>query len=69
MSIGFIIFDIALVAWSLSLMQAAVDRQEFSFMLAGILVAFAAAGTLVVYSVIHSYFGFLDALALGTGFQ
>ncbi len=44
-----LIFDIALVAWSLHLMQEAVDRQEFSLMLAGTLVALSAAAMLVVY--------------------
>lgn len=49
MLVPILIFDVALVAWSLHLMQEAFDQQEFSLMLAGTLVAFAAAGTLVVY--------------------
>jgi hypothetical protein len=49
MLISILIFDVVLVAWSLNLMQKAFDYQEFSFMLAGILVAFAAAAMLVVY--------------------
>jgi len=40
---------IALVAWSLHLMQQAVDRREFSLMLAGTLVAFSAAAMMGVY--------------------
>ncbi len=44
-----LIFDVALVAWSLHLMQQAVVEQEFSLMLAGTLVALAAAAMLVVY--------------------
>lgn len=49
MLVSILIFDVALVAWSLHLMQRAFDDQEFSFMLAGTLVAAAAAAMLVVY--------------------
>ncbi|WP_017303549.1 hypothetical protein [Spirulina subsalsa] len=49
MLIPILIFDVALVAWSLHLMQEAVDQQEFSLMLAGTLVSLCAAGLLVVY--------------------
>lgn len=49
MLVPILIFDVALVAWSLHLMQEAFDRQEFSLMLAGTLVASAAAAMLVVY--------------------
>jgi hypothetical protein len=59
MLVGFIIFDVALVAWSLHLMQAAVDRQEFSLMLAGILVAMSAAAMILVYWLINGYVCFL----------
>jgi hypothetical protein len=55
MLVSFIIFDVALVAWSLHLMQAAVDRQEFSLMLAGILVAMSAAAMILVYWLINGY--------------
>ncbi|EPF19433.1 hypothetical protein MAESPC_03919 [Microcystis aeruginosa SPC777] len=44
MLVPILIFDLGLVAWSLHLMQQAFDRQEFSLMLAGTLVAAAAAG-------------------------
>ncbi|MBE9170416.1 hypothetical protein IQ238_23815 [Pleurocapsales cyanobacterium LEGE 06147] len=44
-----LIFDVALVAWSLHLMQEALQQQEFSLMLAGTLVAAAAAAMMVVY--------------------
>lgn len=47
-----LIFDVALVAWSLHLMQSALEQQEFSLMLAGSLVAAAAAAMLVVYFII-----------------
>ncbi|MEA5510183.1 hypothetical protein VB715_10460 [Crocosphaera sp. UHCC 0190] len=49
MLIPILIFDVALVAWSLHLMQEAVEQQEFSLMLAGTLVAMAAAAMLVFY--------------------
>jgi hypothetical protein len=49
MLIPILIFDVALVAWSLHLMEKAYEHKEFSFMLAGILVAVAAAAMLVVY--------------------
>jgi hypothetical protein len=49
MLIPILIFDVALVAWSLHLMQEAIDQQEFSLMLAGTLVALCAAAMLVVY--------------------
>jgi hypothetical protein len=49
MLIPILIFDVALVAWSLHLMQEALQQQEFSLMLAGTLVAAAAAAMMVVY--------------------
>ena len=52
MLIPILIFDVALVAWSLHLMQSALERQEFSLMLAGTLVAAAAAAMLVVYFIV-----------------
>ena len=39
---------IALVAWALSLMQAAIEQREFSLMLAGCLVCSAAVGLTLV---------------------
>lgn len=39
---------IALLAWALQLMQAAIDQQEFSLMLAGCLVCSAAVGLATV---------------------
>ncbi|MGA7936172.1 MAG: hypothetical protein WCA35_21645 [Kovacikia sp.] len=50
---------IALVAWSLHLMQQAVDRREFSLMLAGTLVAFSAAAMVGVYFLMGSYIGYV----------
>jgi hypothetical protein len=49
MLIPILLFDVALVAWSLHLMETAVQSKEFSLMLAGMLVAVAAAAMLVVY--------------------
>ncbi len=52
MLIPILIFDVALVAWSLHLMQSALEQQEFSLMLAGTLVAASAAAMLVVYFIV-----------------
>jgi uncharacterized membrane protein YcjF (UPF0283 family) len=60
MLIGILIFDVALVAWSLHLMQEAFDTQEFSLMLAGTLVALSAAAMLVVYFLMNSYVCYLS---------
>lgn len=54
MLIPILILDIALVAWSLHLMQQAFDNREFSLMLAGTLVALAAAAMMVVYFIVHN---------------
>ena len=54
MLIPILIFDVALVAWSLHLMQSALDRREFSLMLAGTLVGASAAAMLVVYFIISN---------------
>ncbi len=40
---------ISLAAWSLHLMQQAIEQREFSLMLAGTLVAFSAAAMMGVY--------------------
>lgn len=54
-----LIFDVALVAWSLHLMQEAFDRKEFSLMLAGTLVALSAAAMLVVYFLMGNCLNYL----------
>ncbi len=59
MLISILVFDVALVAWSLHLMDAAVQKREFSLMLAGTLVAFSAAGMLVVYFLMHNCLSYL----------
>jgi uncharacterized membrane protein len=53
---------VLLVAWSLHLMQQAVDRGEFSLMLAGTLVAFSAAAMVVVYFLMGNYIGYVAGL-------
>lgn len=63
MLIFILIIDVALVAWSLHLMQEAIDTKEFSFMLAGTLVAMSAAAMLVVYFLMGSYVGYLTHMA------
>ena len=54
MLIPILIFDVALVAWSLHLIQSALEQQEFSLMLAGTLVAASAAAMLVVYFIVDN---------------
>ncbi len=63
MLIFILILDVALVAWSLHLMQQAFDTQEFSLMLAGTLVAMSAAAMLVVYFLMGSYVGYITHMA------
>ena len=63
MLIVILMFDVALVAWSLHLMQEAFDTKEFSLMLAGTLVALSAAAMLVVYFLMGSYVGYLAQMA------
>ncbi len=60
MLVPILIFDVALVAWSLHLMQEAFDQQEFSLMLAGTLVALAAAAMLVVYFLMGNCINYLS---------
>ncbi|HEY9596514.1 MAG TPA: hypothetical protein V6D33_02455 [Cyanophyceae cyanobacterium] len=63
MLIAILMLDVALVAWSLHLMQEAFNTQEFSLMLAGTLVAMSAAAMLVVYFLMGSYVGYLTQMA------
>lgn len=60
MLISILAVVIALVAWSLHLMQQAVDRREFSLMLAGTLVAFSAAAMVAVYFLMGNYIGYVS---------
>jgi hypothetical protein len=53
---------IALVAWSLHLMQQAIDHREFSLMLAGTLVAFSAAALMATYFLMGNYLGYVSQM-------
>ena len=61
--IPILIFDVALVAWSLHLMEEAVYHREFSLMLAGTLVALAAAAMLVVYFLMNNCINYLMSVS------
>ena len=58
-----LIIVIALVAWSLHLMQEAFDHKEFSLMLAGTLVAAAAAARVAVYFLMGNYMTYVNQMA------
>jgi hypothetical protein len=53
----------ALVIWALRLMQKAIEQQEFSLMLAGCLVATAAAAIMGVCFMMSDYMGYVSQLA------
>ncbi len=55
-----LIVVIALVAWALRLMEQAIQSQEFSFMLAGFLVASSAAAMMAVYFLMNHYMAYMD---------
>jgi thiol:disulfide interchange protein len=57
---------IALVAWSLHLMQEAITQREFSLMLAGTLVAASAAALVGVYFLMGNYMGYMTRLSSDT---
>jgi hypothetical protein len=59
-----LILVVALVAWALHLMQEAVEQQEFSLMLAGLLVAAAASGMVSVYVLMNNYMGYFREAAI-----
>jgi hypothetical protein len=63
MMISILIFDVALVAWSLHLMEEAFYHREFSLMLAGTLVALAAAAMLVVYFLMNNCMNYLMSVS------
>ena len=54
---------VALVSWSLHLMQEAVEKREFSLMLAGTLVAFSAAALMSVYFLMGNYVGHMARMS------
>ncbi|MCY7284719.1 MAG: hypothetical protein LH679_15070 [Cyanobacteria bacterium CAN_BIN43] len=53
---------VCLVAWALHLMQEAVQRREFSLMLAGFLVSSAAAALVGVYFLMGHYVGYMTEM-------
>ena len=57
-----IIVVVGLGAWSMRLMQQSLQEQEFSLMLAGTLVAMAAAAMLGVYFLIGNYVVYLHEM-------
>lgn len=63
MLIIILVIVIALIAWSLHLMQEAVEQREFSLMLAGTLVAFAAAAMIGVYFLMGNYMGYVTQIS------
>ncbi len=64
MLIVILVTVVALVAWSLHLMQEAVNHREFSLMLAGTLVAMAAAALMGVYFLMGHYVGYVSQMAM-----
>jgi hypothetical protein len=56
-------FVVGLIAWSLHLMENAVKQREFSLMLAGCLVAVAAAAMVAVYFLMGHYMGYMSEMA------
>ena len=60
-----VVVVVGLVAWALSLMQAANDRQEFSLMLAGCMVCSAAVGLSTV--MVLTFASSNRSVAAGTG--
>lgn len=58
-----LIMVVPLVAWSIHLMQQAIERREFSLMLAGTLVAAAAAAMVGVYFLMGEYMNYVSQMA------
>ncbi|MBW4464520.1 MAG: hypothetical protein KME07_03645 [Pegethrix bostrychoides GSE-TBD4-15B] len=58
-----LVIVVGLVAWALHLMQEAIQRREFSLMLAGFLVSTAAAGMMAVYFLMNHYLGYMSEMA------
>lgn len=58
-----LIIDVALVAWSLHLIQESIARREFSLLLAGTLVAMASIAMVIVYFMMGSCIGPLTEIS------
>ncbi len=54
-----------MLSWAIHLLQEAMTRREFSFWLAGVLVAVASAATVYVYLMIHNCLSQLNQLHPG----
>jgi hypothetical protein len=63
MMIAILFIVIGLVAWALHLMQEAIEQKEFSLMLAGSLVASAAAALVGVYFLMGNCMGYITHLS------
>jgi len=57
-----IIFVILLLGWALHLLQQAIERQEFSLILACCMVASSAVALMGVYFLMGNYVGYLSGL-------
>lgn len=60
MLISLLIFDVALIAWALHLIQQAVYTKELSRMFAGILVSLSAGAMFIVYSLMGHCMNYLS---------
>jgi cytochrome b subunit of formate dehydrogenase len=58
-----LIIVVGLVAWALHLMQEALQRREFSLMLAGFLVSTSAAALVAVYFLMGHYVGYMTEMS------
>lgn len=58
-----LVIVIGLIALALYLMQEAVQRREFSLMLAGLLVSSTAAAMMAVYFLMSHYVGYMSEMA------
>jgi len=59
MLFAILVFDIALVAWAIHLLEASVRDREFSLMLAGGLVGMSAAAMMAAYFLLGSCLPYL----------
>ncbi|MEO0949033.1 MAG: hypothetical protein AAFY11_12985 [Cyanobacteria bacterium J06641_5] len=60
MLIAILVFDIALVAWAIHLLEASVRDREFSLMLAGGLVGMSATAILAAYFLLGNCLQYLQ---------
>ena len=60
MLIAIIVFDIALIAWALHLLEEAIRDREFSLILAGGLVGMSAAAIMAAYFLLGNCLSYLS---------